>query len=161
MTNPFTNKEREIIIDAIQTAVDEIGPYGGPELDISALQDSYTWSECLKILSVLGNHPLSRGEWMERRDWYETYTKTMLLAIDQLRHYRIQKCHQKIDEEECSGYLIFFDTSTGPGKVAVTDLIPGKTLARMGISFTEDMLGYIIAICPTCYHIQIHDAPDR
>ncbi len=161
MTNPFTNEEREILIEAIRIAVDEIGPYGDPDLDLSALQDDYTWSECLKILSVLENHPLYESEWMQKRDWYETYSKVMLLAIDQLRHYRIQKCHQKINGEVCDGYLIFFDSSTGPGKIAVTDLIPDKVLARMGMSFTEDMLGYIIAICPTCHHIQIYNGPEE
>ena len=165
MTNPFTREERRIITEAISFAMDEIGPYGDMDLaDVGAHQESYTWDECLTILNVLGNHPDSKTDWLGKRDWYTTQIKLMLLAINTLRDYRIQKCHQKVGDKECTGYLIFFDASTGLGKVAVTSLLPSDIIEKLETGYTEgmfgySMFGYIIAICPTCHHVQLYGVP--
>jgi len=133
-----------------------------------ALQRSFTWDELKALLSALGgvspkiiptNMYIFPPEEYEGI-WYETVLKVYALAMQHFSELRVQPCPKK-----CGGNLIFIShDSPGKGKVPVTKLIPDIIAERTEVSrvaITEDMFGYIIAMCPTCGFIQLYDVPGK
>jgi len=151
----FTQWERKTIQEALSEMRNELSDDSMmvAEFDLegpSALQDKYNWGELLTLLSAIKIHPKWDGDEMDRLDICELLSKVQKLAIDIFRDQRIQPC----PNGDCNGYLIFL---RGAGKVPLAPLIPQEYLEKLGPSFSEDMFGYIIAMCPWCHLIQIYN----
>lgn len=163
----FRQNERDMIQHAIENEHRQLADEGYGFSDLpSSLQHEFTWDELKALLSALEGirhgriHPNTYIFPPEEYEgiWYETMMKVYALAMQHFSRLRVQPCRQ----EGCNGNLIFIKhDSPGKGKVPVTKLLPTTIVERMRIGITEDMLGYIIAMCPSCGYIQLYDAPDE
>lgn len=162
----FRQKERRLIQHAIDNEYRQLPDEDPGFSDLpSSLQDDFTWVELKALISALEgvshkiiptNMYIFPPEEYEGI-WYETMMKVYALAMQHFSRLRIQSCRQ----EGCSGNLIFI-THESPvdGKVPVTNLLPSSAIERLRVGFTEDMFGYIIAMCPSCGYIQLYNAPE-